>query len=247
MHWASLGFAALAVQHPGSDDTILHNNSPLRPARAFKVAMNPEELTRRADDLRFVLGAYRPRRMPAGRYQRGAESRSVPGIPSVPSPCSSWPANAAPARNPGPTRACAPAGPQPLGPPCRQGPRADQRFGHIRLPFLASPAAATTAWASPTSAQPTASCPTATCGRGRQIPARLCRRQPPGFCRTGQPGRSASVFNIRREPAPFRDICLLPAPPSGRPTWADAAACAPLAEHRPCPAACGRTTASRHK
>ncbi len=54
-HWASHGFAAIAVQHPGSDASLLHNNSPLALRRAFKAAMNPEELARRVDDMRFVI------------------------------------------------------------------------------------------------------------------------------------------------------------------------------------------------
>ena len=54
-HWAGLGFAAIAVQHPGSDTSLLHNNSPLALRQAFRLAMNPDELSRRADDLRFVL------------------------------------------------------------------------------------------------------------------------------------------------------------------------------------------------
>lgn len=54
-HWAGHGFAALAVQHPGSDSGLLRNNSPLGLRHAFKAAMNPDELSRRADDMRFVL------------------------------------------------------------------------------------------------------------------------------------------------------------------------------------------------
>ena len=55
-HWAGLGFAAIAVQHPGSDTGLLHKQSPLALRKAFREAMNPEELARRADDLRFLLG-----------------------------------------------------------------------------------------------------------------------------------------------------------------------------------------------
>lgn len=54
-HWAAEGFAAVAVQHPGSDAGLLHNNSPLALRRAFQAAMNPAELACRAEDLRFVL------------------------------------------------------------------------------------------------------------------------------------------------------------------------------------------------
>lgn len=54
-HWSSQGFAALAVQHPGSDASLLRNNSPLGLRHALKAAMNPEELARRAEDIRFVL------------------------------------------------------------------------------------------------------------------------------------------------------------------------------------------------
>ncbi|MBS0355189.1 MAG: dienelactone hydrolase [Proteobacteria bacterium] len=55
VHWCARGFAALAVQHPGSDASLLRNNSPLGLRHALKAAMNPEELGRRAEDIRFVL------------------------------------------------------------------------------------------------------------------------------------------------------------------------------------------------
>ena len=55
-HWASQGFLLLALQHPGSDCCILRNNSPQALRSAFKAAMNPQELTARIDDFRFVLG-----------------------------------------------------------------------------------------------------------------------------------------------------------------------------------------------
>ena len=45
----------MAVQHPGSDDSLLQHGSPLALRRAFKAAMNPERLAERADDLRAVL------------------------------------------------------------------------------------------------------------------------------------------------------------------------------------------------
>lgn len=54
-HWASHGYLLLAMQHPGSDCSILRNNSPLALRGAFKAAMNPVELTHRVDDFRFVL------------------------------------------------------------------------------------------------------------------------------------------------------------------------------------------------
>jgi predicted dienelactone hydrolase len=54
-HWASHGFAAIALQHPGSDASLLHNNSPLALRRAFKAAMNPEELAHRVEDMRVVI------------------------------------------------------------------------------------------------------------------------------------------------------------------------------------------------
>jgi predicted dienelactone hydrolase len=54
-HWASHGFAAIALQHPGSDASLLHNNSPLALRRAFKAAMNPEELAHRVEDVRVVI------------------------------------------------------------------------------------------------------------------------------------------------------------------------------------------------
>ncbi len=54
-HWASHGYLLLAMQHPGSDCSILRNNSPHALRSAFKAAMNPAELTHRVDDFRFVL------------------------------------------------------------------------------------------------------------------------------------------------------------------------------------------------
>lgn len=54
-HWSSQGFAALAVQHPGSDASLLRNNSPLGLRHALKAAMNPEALACRAEDIRFIL------------------------------------------------------------------------------------------------------------------------------------------------------------------------------------------------
>lgn len=54
-HWASQGYLLLAMQHPGSDCSILRNNSPLALRGAFKAAMNPAELTHRIDDVHFVL------------------------------------------------------------------------------------------------------------------------------------------------------------------------------------------------
>ncbi|MDD3354320.1 hypothetical protein [Zoogloea sp.] len=54
-HWAHQGLAGLAVQHPGSDATLLAGASPLALRRALRNAMTPEALTRRAEDLAFVL------------------------------------------------------------------------------------------------------------------------------------------------------------------------------------------------
>jgi predicted dienelactone hydrolase len=136
-HWASHGFAAIAVQHPGSDTSLLHNNSPLALRRAFKAAMNPDELARRVEDMRFVI-----RRI-------GHE----PGLPDV--------INTATAIGiaghsfgavtvqilAGERRPTQP--PEPLDPRVRAalalspsarfediGPGLDHRFGHIHLPFL---------------------------------------------------------------------------------------------------------------
>ncbi|WP_374243176.1 alpha/beta hydrolase family protein [Zoogloea sp.] len=54
-HWASHGYVLLAMQHPGSDCSILRNNSPHALRSALKTAMNPEALAQRVDDFRFLL------------------------------------------------------------------------------------------------------------------------------------------------------------------------------------------------
>ncbi|WP_346288730.1 hypothetical protein [Zoogloea sp.] len=57
-HWASHGIAAIAVQHPGSDASLLGDGrSPQALRQAFRAAMSPEQLTLRLDDLCFMLGA----------------------------------------------------------------------------------------------------------------------------------------------------------------------------------------------
>lgn len=57
-HWASHGIAAIAIQHPGSDASLLgEGRSPLALRQAFKAAMSPEQLTLRLDDLHFLLAA----------------------------------------------------------------------------------------------------------------------------------------------------------------------------------------------
>lgn len=57
-HWASHGIAAIAVQHPGSDLSLLGaGRSPLALRQAFRAAMSPQHLALRLDDLCFVLAA----------------------------------------------------------------------------------------------------------------------------------------------------------------------------------------------
>lgn len=57
-HWASHGIAAIAVQHPGSDASLLgEGRSPQALRQAFRAAMSPEQLSLRLDDLCFMLAA----------------------------------------------------------------------------------------------------------------------------------------------------------------------------------------------
>lgn len=55
-HWASWGFAGIALQHPGSDEAVL-GGSPLALRRALKTAMTPEQLGERLGDVRALLDA----------------------------------------------------------------------------------------------------------------------------------------------------------------------------------------------
>ncbi len=137
LHWASHGFLALALQHPGSDDSILRNNSPLALRRAFKAAMNPEELTRRADDLRFILGriGHDPALPDAinaataigiAGHSFGAVSAQLMAGERRPTQ---------PAFDPDP-RLCAALALSPSARHADTAPGLEQRFGHIRLPFF---------------------------------------------------------------------------------------------------------------
>lgn len=57
-HWASHGIAAISVQHPGSDASLLgEGRSPQALRQAFRAAMSPEQLSLRLDDLYFLLAA----------------------------------------------------------------------------------------------------------------------------------------------------------------------------------------------
>lgn len=58
-HWASHGFLCVALQHPGSDRTLLHDSegraSPLALRHALRGAMTREQLDARIADVRFAL------------------------------------------------------------------------------------------------------------------------------------------------------------------------------------------------
>jgi dienelactone hydrolase len=54
-HWASRGYVALHLQHPGSDDSIWTGKSRLAAIRAFKEAANAENAILRIEDVSFVL------------------------------------------------------------------------------------------------------------------------------------------------------------------------------------------------
>jgi len=133
-HWASHGFAALAVQHPGSDAGVLGNGSPLGLRRALKAAMNPDELARRADDIRFVLGrlGHDPR-LPDADVPLGLAGHSF-GAVTVQLLAGERRANH-PATPPDPrlraVLALSPSARQPDAPP-----GLTQRFAHLRLPFM---------------------------------------------------------------------------------------------------------------
>ena len=54
-HWAAHGIAGLALQHPGSDETLFHGESRLALRRLLAAALTPEQLAARAADVAFVL------------------------------------------------------------------------------------------------------------------------------------------------------------------------------------------------
>lgn len=54
-HWASWGFVTVALQHPGSDETLLKAGSPLALRRALQSAMTREQLLARVGDVAFSV------------------------------------------------------------------------------------------------------------------------------------------------------------------------------------------------
>ena len=54
-HWAARGYAAIFVQHPGSDDGVWKGKSGLQRMRALKNAANAENFMARAKDIPAVL------------------------------------------------------------------------------------------------------------------------------------------------------------------------------------------------
>lgn len=54
-HWASRGFAALALQHPGSDEKLLKAGSPMALRRVLQSAMTREQLLNRVGDVAFAV------------------------------------------------------------------------------------------------------------------------------------------------------------------------------------------------
>ncbi|WP_374479805.1 alpha/beta hydrolase family protein [Zoogloea sp.] len=135
-HWCSHGFAALAVQHPGSDASLLRNNSPLGLRHALKAAMNPDELARRAEDIRFVLS--RIGRDPAlaaiaDIHAIGLAGHSFGAVTVQLVAGEHRPRHLPVALDPRIRAVLA------LSPSARfadQGPSLDQRFGGIHLPFF---------------------------------------------------------------------------------------------------------------
>lgn len=136
-HWASHGFAALAIQHPGSDSTLLRNNSPLALRSAFKAAMNPQELTRRVDDLHFVLRCIgRHPALPDAIH--GATAIGLAGHSFGAVTVQLLAGERRPTQPPQPLDARVGAA-LALSPSARQadsGPGLDHRFGQIHLPFF---------------------------------------------------------------------------------------------------------------
>ena len=132
--WASQGFAALAVQHPGSDAGVLGKGSPLGLRRALKAAMNPDELARRADDIRFIIKSLgHDPRLPHADIPIGLAGHSF-GAVTVQLLAGERRAGH-PATPPDPrlraVLALSPSARQPDAPP-----GLDQRFAHLRLPFM---------------------------------------------------------------------------------------------------------------
>lgn len=136
-HWASHGFLALALQHPGSDKSLLRNNSPLGLRRAFKAAMNPAELTHRAEDIRFLLGriGHDPA-LPDTINAATAIGLAGHSFGAVTVQLMAGERRATqPAINPDP-RLCAALALSPSARHADSAPCLNQRFGHIRLPFF---------------------------------------------------------------------------------------------------------------
>ena len=133
-HWASHGFAGLAVQHPGSDAGVLGKGSPLGLRRALKAAMNPDELAHRADDIRFVIGrlGHDPR-LPDADIPLGLAGHSF-GAVTVQLLAGERRAGHPPTP-PDPrlraVLALSPSARQPDAPP-----GLNQRFAHLRQPFM---------------------------------------------------------------------------------------------------------------
>lgn len=136
-HWAAQGFGAIAVQHPGSDVGLLRNNSPLALRKAFRLAMNPDELARRVEDMRFVLERIgRDTQLPhaINRATRiGLCGHSFGAVTVQLLAGERRPGHALRTLDPRVAAALA------FSPSARQteaGPGLDQRFGQIRLPFF---------------------------------------------------------------------------------------------------------------
>lgn len=70
-HWASRGFAAVALQHPGSDEKLLKAGSPLALRRALQSAMTREQLLNRVGDVVFAVR----------QLDHGALPEVPPGMP----------------------------------------------------------------------------------------------------------------------------------------------------------------------
>jgi len=54
-HWAARGYVVVAMQHAGSDESVLKGARPLQRIAALKKAASAENLMRRLDDVRSVL------------------------------------------------------------------------------------------------------------------------------------------------------------------------------------------------
>jgi predicted dienelactone hydrolase len=54
-HWAARGYVVVAMQHAGSDESVLKGARPLQAVAALKKAASAENLLRRLDDVRAVL------------------------------------------------------------------------------------------------------------------------------------------------------------------------------------------------